>query len=163
MLTTVIILAVFGIVMIAMEVILPGGVLGVVGAITIGVSLFLTATSPGLASIGPDGRFLLGGGILLGSALLLGLWLRYFTRASFVKKHLLEGDIDGTSNYDKYQQLLELTGIAETDLRPAGKARLDGTKHDVLAETGMISSGTKVKVVKVEGSRVIVRASDVSS
>lgn len=162
MLTTIIILAAFGIVMIAMEVILPGGVLGLIGAITIGVSLFLTATSSGLDSIGTDGRFLLGGGILLGSVLLLGLWLKYFTRASFVRKHLLEGDIDGTRNYDQYQALLELTGVAETDLRPAGKARLDGRKIDVLAETGMISSGTNVRVVKVEGSRVVVRPSDVS-
>ena len=56
MLTTVIILAAFGIVMIAMEVILPGGVLGIAGAIAIAVSLILTATSPGLDSIGAGGR-----------------------------------------------------------------------------------------------------------
>jgi len=158
MLTTVITLALFGIAMIAMEVILPGGIFGAIGALTIGVSIFLTATSPGLDSIGADGRFLLGCGILVGAVILLALWLKFFTRASFVKNHLLSGDIDGTTNYDKYEVLLDQSGVAETDLRPSGKARLEGTKYDVLAETGMISSGTEIKVVRVEGSRVIVRA-----
>jgi membrane-bound serine protease (ClpP class) len=158
MLTTVIILAVFGIVMIAMEVILPGGVLGVFGVLSIGASLVLIAISPELSSIGTDGRLILGGGVILASILLLALWLKFFTRASFVKKHLLDGEIDGTKTYDKYLDLLDQIGIAETDLRPAGKARLSGRKHDVLAETGMIESGTNVRVVKVEGSRVVVRA-----
>ncbi|MGI9241593.1 MAG: NfeD family protein [Verrucomicrobiales bacterium] len=160
MLTTVIILAIFGIAMIAVEVILPGGIFGAIGALTIGASLFLTATSADLNHIGTDGRFLLGGGIMITSVVLLGLWLKFFTRARFVKRHLLEDEVGGTTNYDKYQALLDQSGVAETDLRPAGKGRLDGIKYDVLAETGMISNGSKIKVVRVEGSRVIVRAGE---
>jgi membrane-bound serine protease (ClpP class) len=158
MVSTVIILAAFGIVMIAMEVILPGGVLGIAGAIAIGISLVLTATSPGLDAIGPGGRFGLAGVIILGTTIFLALWLKFFTRAAFIKKHLLEDEIDGTAGFAKYQDLLDLTGTAETDLRPSGKARLDGKKHDVLAETGMIEQGENVRVIKVEGTRVIVRA-----
>ena len=100
---------------------------------------------------------MLAGGVLVGATVCLTLWLKFFHRASFVKRHLLEGEVGGTDDYDKYQALLDLTGTAETDLRPSGKARLDGKKHDVLAEVGMIERGTAVKVVKVEGSRVIVR------
>ncbi len=158
MLITIIILAAFGILMIAMEVILPGGILGILGAIAIAISLLLTFTSPDLDSIGTDGRLILGGGIVVGSAVLLLLWLRYFTRAGFVKKHLLSNDIDGTQDYDRYQSLLDKVGITETDLRPSGKARIDGKKHDVLAETGSIERGTDVKVIKVEGSKVVVRS-----
>ena len=95
---------------------------------------------------------------MLGGLIMLVLWLKFFTRAKFVKRHLLEGEIDGTQEYEQYKELLDKTGTAETDLRPSGKARLDGRKRDVLAETGMIERGTNVKVVKVEGSRVIVRA-----
>jgi membrane-bound serine protease (ClpP class) len=145
--------------MIAMEVIVPGAILGILGAIAVGASLVLTATAPSLDSIGPGGRFALASGIILATIILLTLWLKFFTRASFVKKHLLQGGVDGTQNYDQYLELLDQTGTAETDLRPAGKARLSGRKHDVLAETGMIERGAKVKVIKVEGSRVIVRAS----
>ena len=45
MLTTIIILAAFGILMIAMEVILPGVLLGILGAVAIGISLVFTFTS----------------------------------------------------------------------------------------------------------------------
>ena len=158
MLVTIIILAAFGIVMIAMEVILPGGLLGALGALAIGVSLLLTFTVPDLGSIGTQERLILGGSIIGAAAILLLLWLRYFTKAGFVKKHLLSNEIDGTQSYDRYQDLIDQVGVAETDLRPAGKARIDGKKHDVLAETGSIERGTDVKVVKVEGSKVVVRA-----
>jgi membrane-bound serine protease (ClpP class) len=50
------------------------------------------------------------------------------------------------------------TGVAETQLRPAGRARI-GTEHvDVVAEAGFVPAGTKVKVVAVRGSLVTVRA-----
>lgn len=160
MLSIVLILAAFGIVMIAMEVILPGGVLGVAGSISIAFSLILTATSPDLDPIGASGRFALGGGIVLTAIILLCLWLKYFTHAGFVKKHLLQDKVGGTQTYDQYQELLDRTGVAETDLRPAGKARLDGRRWDVLAESGSIEQGSSVRVVKIEGSRVVVRSTD---
>ena len=158
MLITIIVLAAFGILMIAMEVILPGGILGILGSVAIGVALLLTFTSSDLDSMGTNGRLVLGGCILGGAGISLLLWLRYFTKAGFVKKHLLSSEIDGTQDYDRYQDLLDKVGKAETDLRPAGKARIDGKKHDVLAETGSIERGTDVKVVKVEGSKVVVRS-----
>ncbi|MFT5412957.1 MAG: membrane-bound serine protease (ClpP class) [Verrucomicrobiales bacterium] len=157
MLTTVIVLTLLGIVMIALEVLLPGGVLGIAGALAIGVALILTATSPELNYIGSGGRFLLAGGVLAGTVVSLLLWLRFFASTGFVKKHLLQGGIGGTSTYEKYQQLLDTTGTAETDLRPVGKAKLDGIRYDVTAETGSIERGSDVKVVKVEGSTVTVR------
>lgn len=158
MLSIVLILVAFGILMIAMEVILPGGLLGTAGGIAIIISLILTATSPGLDAIGSSGRFALAAGILLASGTLLVLWLKFFTRAGFVKKHLLEGGVRGTQMYDQYQELLGRSGTAETDLRPSGKARLDGRRWDVLAESGLIEKGAEIHVVKVEGSRVVVRA-----
>ena len=42
--------------------------------------------------------------------------------------------IDGTSTYDQYEVLLDQTGTAETDLRPAGKALLDGRRGAPHAE-----------------------------
>jgi membrane-bound serine protease (ClpP class) len=157
MLSIVLILAAFGILMIAMEVVLPGGVLGVAGAIAIIISLVLTGSSPGLDSIGSSGRFALAGGIIVTTVILLFLWLKFFTRASFVKNHLLEDEVGGTSTYDQYEALLDLSGTAETDLRPAGKAQLEGRRWDVLAESGLIEKGTQIKVVLIEGSRVVVR------
>jgi membrane-bound serine protease (ClpP class) len=50
-------------------------------------------------------------------------------------------------------------GAAETVLRPAGKARIDGRPVDVVAEGDFIEKGVAVRVVRVEGNTVYVRAS----
>jgi len=145
--------------MIAMEVIMPGGILGIGGAICTAASVIIVAasTSDDIVSLGTGGRFALGTTIIVGSTLLLALWLKYFTHAGFVKKHLLEKKIDGTTHEGGYEELLGQDGTAETTLRPSGKARIVGRKWDVLAESGMIDKGTPVKVVKIEGTRIVVR------
>jgi membrane-bound serine protease (ClpP class) len=38
-------------------------------------------------------------------------------------------------------------GVAQTVLRPAGMALIDGKRLDVEAESGMIESGSPVKIV----------------
>jgi len=49
------------------------------------------------------------------------------------------------------------TGRAVTPLRPAGTAIIDGSRVDVVTEGNFISQDTPVKVVGVEGIRVIVQ------
>jgi membrane-bound serine protease (ClpP class) len=53
--------------------------------------------------------------------------------------------------------LLGVVGTAVTDLRPAGKAELSGTRHDVLTEGEFIERGTKVRVVQATAGRIVVR------
>jgi membrane-bound serine protease (ClpP class) len=48
-------------------------------------------------------------------------------------------------------------GVAATALRPAGRATLDGRGVDVTSEGGFVEAGTPVRVVRVEGTRVVVR------
>jgi membrane-bound serine protease (ClpP class) len=47
-------------------------------------------------------------------------------------------------------------GIAETNLRPAGKARFGGRLEDVVTEGDLIEAGARVRVTGVEGMRVVV-------
>ena len=48
-------------------------------------------------------------------------------------------------------------GTALTDLRPAGRATLEGLAIDVTSEGGFVERGTAVRVVRIEGNRVFVR------
>lgn len=48
-------------------------------------------------------------------------------------------------------------GVALTPLRPAGTAEVDGHRLDVVTGGEFINPGARIKVVKVEGTRVIVR------
>ena len=44
-----------------------------------------------------------------------------------------------------------------TPLRPAGTATIQGERIDVVSEGSFINANQRVKVVKVEGMRVVVR------
>ena len=52
--------------------------------------------------------------------------------------------------------LLGLNGEAVTDLRPVGTADVDGQIYDVVTRGEMLSKGDLIRVVEVEGNRVVV-------
>jgi len=54
--------------------------------------------------------------------------------------------------------LLDKEGTAATNLRPSGTALISGKKVDVVTNGELIDKGTPVKVVKIEGTRVVVKA-----
>ena len=53
-------------------------------------------------------------------------------------------------------QLVNRTGLALTQLRPSGTAEIDGQRMSVVTNGEMIEKDAKVRVVQVEGSRVVV-------
>jgi membrane-bound ClpP family serine protease len=60
----------------------------------------------------------------------------------------------GTEDLDVF---LDKEGTTVTVLRPAGAAVFDGEKLDVVSEGEFIPEGSKVRVVRVAGRRVVVR------
>ena len=54
--------------------------------------------------------------------------------------------------------LLRRTGVAITQLRPTGAAFINGKRVEVMTEGALIDQGASIKVVAVEGARVVVRA-----
>ena len=61
-----------------------------------------------------------------------------------------------TSVTDK-SRFLGKEGVCVTDLRPAGTITVDGEPLDVVAEGSFVKQGTEVKIINVDGSRVLVR------
>ena len=47
--------------------------------------------------------------------------------------------------------------MAETALRPTGKALIEGRRYDVVSDGDFIEQGTAVEVVEVAGTRIVVR------
>jgi len=64
----------------------------------------------------------------------------------------------GTPEADEHEELIGKTGTAETMLRPSGAVRIDGKRLIALSESGIIRKGTNVKVLRLSGSSLIVRA-----
>ena len=58
----------------------------------------------------------------------------------------------------KYAGLIGKEGVALSALRPSGTARIGNDKFSVVTEGAMIDPGARVKVVNVEGSRIVVRS-----
>ena len=54
-------------------------------------------------------------------------------------------------------ELIGRAGLTITPLRPAGTITIDDERIDVVSEGGYIDNGQSVKVIKVEGSRIVVR------
>ncbi|MCJ7543314.1 MAG: hypothetical protein MUP47_01910 [Phycisphaerae bacterium] len=64
---------------------------------------------------------------------------------------------EATPEADSLRALLGREGIAETPLRPSGAVRIDGRRIIASAESGLIEKGAAVKVVRIQGSDVVVR------
>lgn len=48
-------------------------------------------------------------------------------------------------------------GMTRTPLRPSGKARFEGNDYDVVAEGSFIPQGKMVRVILIQGNRIVVR------
>jgi membrane-bound serine protease (ClpP class) len=62
-----------------------------------------------------------------------------------------------TSRAGEIDSLAGRHGVAETALRPAGKASIGGRRVDVVTDGNFIEAGERVVVAEVDGPRVVVR------
>jgi membrane-bound serine protease (ClpP class) len=147
----VIALLVVGAILLILETILPGMIAGILGVICIVAGIIQSYVSFGSTI----GTYVLAG-TLLGLIVGTMLWLRFFpkTRAGrlFTSKRTV-GEIR-----TERPELLDQTGSALTPLRPSGTALINGRRVDVVTEGALIDRHTPVRVVAVEGMRVVVRA-----
>ena len=68
-----------------------------------------------------------------------------------------DGESSESANEERTATLVGQTGIATSLLGFAGVARIDGRRVNVIAEGECVTPGTAVRVVEVDGSRVVVR------
>ncbi|MCW3489334.1 NfeD family protein [Dethiobacter alkaliphilus] len=150
----VIFLFVIGVILMLVEAFVPNfGILGLSGIASLTASVVLSASTTGQGlRIMIMSVFLAGVIIALSFRMLqkTGLWSQIILQYAETKDLGYVGPSDLT-------HLLDKTGKAVTFLRPSGTAEIDGQRVDVVSEGGFIAQDTEVKVVKVEGTRVVVR------
>ncbi|WP_173108209.1 NfeD family protein [Bacillus sp. KH172YL63] len=149
-----ILLFIIGVLLIVAEFFLPGGIAGALGIGAI------------LASI-----MLAGGDVVqMGISLLIAILIAVATVIIFVKvfgkkmkffKKIILNDSTSTENgYVSNVNRLDLIGregVTKTPLRPSGTVIVDDERIDAVTEGGFIKANERVKIVKVEGSRIVVR------
>lgn len=150
-------LFVIGIVLIAIELAVPGGVLaGIAGVAAIFTSLFIALGADSFAA----GSLL---AAIFGAGLIFMLLAKYFPTSKLWDKLVLktaETTAKGFVSTDDYQQYLGKTGKAITLLRPAGTAEIEGVRLDVVSEGLFVNPGEEIIVFKVEGNRIVVRTKE---
>lgn len=147
---------VVGIVLLAVEVFLiPGfgvaGILGIAAIIVAMIRIFEEGTLPVL------GYTVLFGGVLLGVL----LWLLPNSRlaAAFRLTARITTPGQGSLQFvTERQDLVGTEGVALSDLRPAGVARFGSDRVDVVSDGDFVNAGSRLIVLRVEGSRITVRA-----
>jgi len=149
-----IILFVVGIVLILLEFVLPGGIIGLIGLGAVLTSFFMAGSSVWLI-----GTSLL---IALVATIVVSIILiKVFGKKLHAFKKIILFDSTNTesgyvSNKNR-EDLLGKQGIAFTTLRPSGTAIINGERLDVVTEGNYIAKDSKIEVVKTEGSRIVVR------
>jgi membrane-bound serine protease (ClpP class) len=144
-------LLILGAVLVFLETLLPGLVAG-----TIGFVLIMAAVVLGYRDLGFQGGNIILSIVLVGAVLGLWAWLKYFPDSRLARKFVSQGSV-GDLGVERLE-LLNGTGTALTQLRPSGTAAINGERVDVVTEGGLIERGTAIKVVAVEGARIVVRA-----
>lgn len=133
-----------------LETFLPGMVTGMVGLLCLAAAVII-----GYKELGyQDGNLILGG-VLVGLMIGGWCWLKFFPGSRIARLFISRSAV-GELDVAK-PDLLHRTGVAITQLRPSGAAFINGQRVDVISEGALIDRGASLKVVAVEGMRVVVR------
>ena len=144
----------FGFMLMVIEIFHPGfGIFGIFGGILLIAGIVLMAKTLLDAMV-----MLIVILALLGFMIAIAIQSAYKGRLSKIlvlnsEQKKEAGDI-GTEDLNYF---LDAEGEALTILRPAGTVNFKGVKLDVVTEGDFISKGERVKVIKVQGRRIVVR------
>jgi membrane-bound serine protease (ClpP class) len=144
-------LLVVGAILLLLETILPGMIAGIVGGCCLIAGIVLGFVEFGVQT----GTWILCG-VVVGVIGGFCVWANVFPKTRIGRAFISQG-VSGDIGTER-PELLNQVGTAFTLLRPSGTALLGGRRIDVVTEGSLVEKGTPIKVVAVEGMRVVVRA-----
>lgn len=156
-----------GVALVLVEIfVLPGfGVAGIAGIILVVGALFAALVGNVGLRFPPAAELSSAVLTLAGTLVLLVLLMfslgRYLPRSERFNRLVLTPELSSASGFtssESVEALVGRTGLAVTPLRPSGAAEIDGERIDVIATGAFVPRGAAVRVVRVRGNRVEVRA-----
>lgn len=149
-----IVIFILGILLLILEVFIPNfGVAGILGGTLLFGGVYLNYGNAG------QSLFDLSVAGIISVVLAIVLLKKGYSFGN-LKKLVLEDNLTKLSGYSSskdYSEYLGKKGITTTTLRPTGKVAFDNKELDVLSSGEQIESEVFVEVIKVEGSKIIVR------
>lgn len=148
---------VLGIGLLILEAFMPGfGAAGVTGIILEIITLVMTWFEHGpLATLA---MLLI---VLLVLAIAISTSLRSIASGRLSKSALVHSETEsnesGYRSLDDLAVFLDHEGVTTSVLRPTGIGDFDGVRLNICSEGEFIPVGTKVRIIKVEGAKILVR------
>lgn len=146
-----------GVGLLVLEAFMPGfGVAGISGIVAEIVTVALTWVNHG--PVAALGMLLV---VLSVVAIAISVSLRSATNGRLSRSRIIlhetESNEAGYRSTEDMDVFLGREGQATTVLRPTGMAEFDGVRLNVVSEGEFIQAGTAVRIVRIEGSRILVR------
>lgn len=149
----IIILIILGLVFTLFEVIVPGGILGILAAIAIIWASVLTFQNYGII----EALSVLVGSLVL-IVILVIFELKIISKTKLGKRMFLDKAVDAQSTQVLgNESLIGKKGQAETTLAPSGKIIVEGVEYEAFSEDGLIKDGEAVQIVGRDNFRVVVK------
>lgn len=149
-----IIIFVIGVILIIAEFFLPFGISGILGVAAIIFSIILAGGDLVQMSIAV---------LIALTVAIIGMviMMKFFRKGlKALNKVILTDATTTEQGYVSNQNRLDLVGklaLTMTPLRPAGTIRIDNERIDAVSDGSFIGKDKLVKIIKVEGSRIVVR------
>ncbi|WP_438271571.1 NfeD family protein [Staphylococcus pasteuri] len=149
-----VILFAIGVLFVIIELFIVGAVIGIIGIILISISIVMLGNN----------LLLMLGNVIVALILSIIEWVvlvKIFKKnIPFLDKVILKDSTNaesGFTSHDDRSRLVGKTAQTVTDLRPAGIIKLDDERIDAVSDGTFILRNRQVKILEVEGTRVVVR------
>lgn len=151
--TAIIILFLAGILLLAIEVFVPGVVLGILGGV-----LVIAGIAVAFGIYGAPGGFI---ALAVGIGLLvvtLYLELVILPRSRLAKSFSMTATVEGTSQgpIARLEEVIDRTGETATPLAPSGYVTVGGRRYEAFSQSGYLEKGVAVRVTGLDNFRLLV-------
>lgn len=142
-----------GVLLLALEIIVPGAVLGIAGGIAMTIGVVAAFSIFGGAG---------GAMATLIAMLALGLTVYlefvWLPKSRFAKRFTMDATLDATSQpaVADAQAVVGREAVAQTVLAPSGFVKVDGRRYEAFCQGGHAPAGAALRVVGLDNFRLIV-------
>ncbi|WP_438481870.1 NfeD family protein [Oleiharenicola lentus] len=150
--TLVLFLFIVGAVLLALEVVVPGAILGIMGGVCL-----LVGVIAAFMNFGADGGVIAGVVALVIVAVVLYIEFVYLPKSRLVKTFSMTGTVAGQSQPKLADaSIIGKPAVAVTPLSPSGVIELEGRRYEAYSRDGHVNAGAPLAVVGLDNFRLIV-------
>ena len=151
--TFIILLFTIGLLLLALEVMIPGGILGIAG----GVLLF-TGCVFSFVSLGTTEGLIAIGVTIVAAVVLFYIQFKILPNTRYGKRFFLKREMSGSSvNLEPAaRDLIGKTATSVTVLSPSGYVLIDGTRYEAFSQSGQVPANTELEVTAANSFQLTV-------